>query len=318
MDSAQTLRDPNVEQLAEALGDPVQTTTGELKFNSPFRHKFRDPSKEDRKGHLYVNIRKSKFICFKSGVAGSLSYLFHLLGLDLDEEPVRSVASFDAIRGRLRCLGKRQGFKLPRAEIPDWSRPVLAGSEVHRYLRGRGVADEDIDYYGIREGSGEYAGWLVVPNLNSEGECEYWVSRNTRKKSYLNPQVDRRFHVGFLNQAISASPDHVIICEGVFSAVSAGRDAVASYGKLVTDDQLRRIWDSGVRKITLALDGDAWKETLDTARRGLKIGFEVRVVPLPRDKDPDDLGRPAFRSLLKTCSVGVNSKSLVRLKLLTS
>jgi hypothetical protein len=317
MDSVQSLDDPNVRSLIDILGDPIQGTTGELRFQSPFQSRFNDPLSEDTKKHLYVNVKKGMFICFKSGVSGSLSYLFNVLGADL-EKVLPVYTGWADLKDRFRNLDKLpEPFQIPKAEMPEWAQDVQAGSEVHRYLRGRGVQDTDIGFYGIQEGTGEYSGWLVVPNVDKDGTCEYWVSRNTRKKAYLNPTVDRRYHVGFLDNALAYSPGHVVVCEGVFSAIAAGRDAVASYGKFVTNAQLQRMWDAGVRKVTLALDGDAWEETVDTATRGLRIGMSVRVVPMPSNQDPDDLGRETFRLLVDECSLDVTELSLTKLRLLS-
>jgi hypothetical protein len=308
------LDDPNVQILTQYLGDPIETGTGELRFMSPFRDKFRNPTKEDRKRHLYVNMKKAKFFCFKSSMAGSLSYLFFLIGADLQAATPRN-ESLDVMRKRLVALDEKLVFNLPKAELPEWYTPVMAGSTVHRYLHSRGVPDEDIEWYQIGEGEGEMTGWLVVPNFNQAGECEYWVARDTRKKTYHNPSVDRRFHVLFLDKALEYSPGTVTVCEGIFSAIAAGRDAVAALGKFVTDDQIRRMWSAGVRKVNLALDGDAWKETLDTAERCLKIGLEVHVLSLPSDQDPADMGRDSFNCLKKMGSIEVSPLNLTRLKL---
>jgi len=311
------LNDPNVQTLVQFLGEPTPTSTGELRFKSPFQDKFKNPFKEDRKKHLYVNIKKGKFFCFKSSMAGSLNYLFAILGIDLQEAAVRVETTLDDLRQRLASLGAPpEKFTIPKAELPEWYQPVTMGAEVHRYLRGRGVPDEDIAWYNIGEGTGEMDGWVILPNLDKAGNCEYWVARNTRHKTYHNPSVDRRFHVLFLEKALSVSPEEVTVCEGVFSALAAGRDAVAALGKFVTDDQIRRMWDAGVRRVNLALDGDAWEETLDTAERCLKIGLEVNILPLPSDLDPGDLGRTMFEAYRKAGMIPVSSLELPKLKLL--
>lgn len=316
METSQSLNDPRIQALIEVLGPAIPTGSGEIRFASPFREHFKNPNKEDRGKHLYVNVRKGKFFCQKSSIGGSLSYLFFTLGLDKDslkEAPVD--LSLDSLKSRLLSLDKPETFVKPIAELPEWSIEVVHGSEVHRYLRQRGVSDEDVNHYRIREGTGDYHGWVVIPSFSTTGTCEYWVCRNTRKKTYLNPEVDRRYHVGFLNTALACSPGFVVVCEGMFSAIVAGRNAVAAFGKFVTNDQLRTMWDAGVRKVALALDGDAWEETLDTAERCIKIGLETVIVPLPLDEDPADLGRERFKVLLETSSIPVDSTSLLKLKL---
>jgi len=310
------LNDPNVQALFSLLGEPTPTSTGELRFQSPFQDKFKNPFKEDRKKHLYVNLAKAKFFCFKSGIAGSLNYLFALLGVELQEVPVHIETTLNDLRQRISSLGAPQEkFTIPKAELPEWYQPVTSGSGVHRYLRGRGVPDVDIIWYSVGEGTGEMDGWVILPNLSKSGECEYWVARNIHHKTYHNPSVDRRFHVLFLEKALSVSPGEVTVCEGVFSALAAGRDAVAALGKFITDDQIRRMWDAGVRKVNLALDGDAWDETLDTAERAVIIGLEVNIIPLPADMDPGDMGREQFTAYKKCGMIPVTSLTLPKLRL---
>lgn len=310
--------DPNVQMLISVLGEPTPTSTGELRFKSPFTHKFKNPFKEDGKKHLYVNVSRRVFFCFKSGIAGSLNYLFALLGAELQEASVNVETTLDDLRQRISSIGTPQEkFTIPRAELPEWYQPVTSGSAVHRYLRERGVPDVDIIWYNVGEGTGEMDGWVILPNLSKSGECEYWVARNIHRKIYHNPSVDRRFHVLFLEKALSVSPGEVTVCEGVFSALAAGRDAVAALGKFITDDQIRRMWDAGVRKVNLALDGDAWEETLDTAERAVIMGLEVNIIPLPADMDPGDMGREQFTSYKKCGMIPVTSLTLPKLRLVT-
>jgi len=304
-----------VAALTEVLGPPSPTSSGELCFPSPFTDGI------DKKKHLYVNVSKGVFCDFKSGQAGTLQYLAFLLAVDLDQAPRPRLDPLDDLKAQILQLGSAAEFVRPTADLPEWYQPVCPGSEVHRYLVERGLNRSDIDYYGIGEGKpgqGEedHRGWVVLPSLNRHGKCEYWVSRNVRQKAYRNPKVDRRHHVCFLEKALEYSPGEVIVCEGIFSAIAAGRDAVAALGKLVTDSQLNTMYQAGVRRVTVALDGDAWKETLDTAERCLKIGMQARVVPLPTNKDPADIGREQFRFLVDNCAQDVDSLNLISLRML--
>lgn len=285
------LYDPVIASIRRVLGDPIQGGSGEWRFSTPFA------GKSDRGYHLYVNSRRKKFFCFKSQQAGSLSYLMYLLGAG-GVETESQVQSLDTIEENLEAVD-RVDTEIPIAELPEWYNPVWTGSTVHKYLNRRGITDDDIGYYKIGEGSEDFAGWLIIPSFNKFGHCEYWVARRSWEEKwggkYQNPSVHRRYHVGFLDLAIQNSPERIIVCEGSISALVAGRDATCAFGKFVTNIQIARIHRSGVRHVVLALDGDAFKETLDTARRCLKIGLKVSIVLLPRDRDPADLGRQVFR-----------------------
>jgi len=307
--------DPRIRILSSHLGDPILGGNQEVRFNSPFQHRFPDPSKSDTSGHLYVNSKKGKFYCYKSGLCGSISYLFYLLGEARDSDPIR-VAPIDQLRERLKNLDKMQQFVLPVAELPEWYNFVIRGSVVHKYLIGRGLTDDDIAWYKIGEGFVDDDWKVIIPSFGLTGECEYWVARTAdpeNKFRYKNPSVNRRYHVGFLYSALKVTR-HIVLCEGVFSAIVAGRDAVATYGKFVTNDQLNRIWNAGIREITLALDGDAMRESVDTAERAIAIGFQTSIVELPLDEDPADMGRDRFRQLLQK-AYKVSDTKLLRIRL---
>lgn len=283
-----------------------------MRFESPFCG-GNDPNK-----HLYVNVVKGKWIDFKSGQAGSVTYLHFLLGVEADQRMAAPLDTLGNLKDLLDAIDKPETFVRETAELPEWFKAIDAGSTVHQYLRGRGVDDSDISFYGLGEGSGEFRDWVVLPSFGSGGECEYWVSRDTAKKTYRNPTVDRRYHVCFLDKALEQDTGQIVVCEGIFSAIAAGRDAVATLGKLVTNAQINVMWEAGVRNVVLALDGDAWKEALDTAERMVRIGMDVKVLPLPTDQDPADMGRPLFRSLLEKCSQPATTLSLMKMRLLTT
>ncbi len=307
-----SMNDARITELADVLGDPVPAGGDEVRFESPFGQGD-DPNK-----HLYVNVVKGKWMDFKSGQAGSLTYLHFLLGVVEGERIAKPLDTLGNLKDLLAGLGNIEPFVREIAPLPEWFKDIDAGSIVHRYLRDRGVDDADISFYGLGEGSGEFRDWVVMPSITTGGRCEYWVSRDIAKKTYRNPTVDRRYHVCFLDKALEQNTGQIVVCEGIFSAIAAGRDAVATLGKLVTQNQLNVMWDAGVRDVTLALDGDAWKESLDTAERMIKIGMQVKVLPLPEDQDPADLGRPLFRSLLESCSQPVTTLSLMKMRLVTT
>lgn len=312
MDPTAPLDDPLVQALVRHLGSPTSAGGGELRFNSPFQEQFRNPNRPDSKKHLYVNVRKGQFFDFKTNLCGSVSYLFRLLGEDYKEERVVP-SPYEEMLERVSSPRHTVPSK-EVADLPEWYSPVVNGSKVYNYLLGRGITEDDVLFYKIGEGTGQYRDWVVIPSFGSSGTCEYWVARSTGWKSYLNPKAERKFHVGFLHQA-SQGRDHVVLCEGVFSAIVAGRDAVAAYGKYVTNHQLSAIQRSGVNSVYIALDGDARRESLDVASRCWGMGLSSRVVFLPDDQDPADLGRDTFRYMVERCSVEVDPYSILRMKL---
>lgn len=307
---------PNYYKLVAHLGPPTHGGGDELRFNSPFKEQFRKhPGKEDTDFSMTVNFRRKKFMCHKSGMCGSLSYLFVALG-EILTDTAPEIPDWEVLKARIEHIDviEKPDYN---ADLPEWYGPILRGGAVHRYLLGRGLTDDDIDYYKLGQGEEEFSEWVVVPSFDRRGQCEYWVSRRIYKgrgPKYRNPTTPRRYHVGFLYQAIEHSKT-VILCEGVFSALAAGRDGVATYGKYVADAQLAKMWKAGVRGVVVALDGDAWRETVDTAERCYRMGFATWALPMPLEYDQSDMGRAAFRDYMEKWKYPVlNDASIFYLK----
>lgn len=309
------LNHPYIRALARRLGKPTENNSGEIRFNSPFV----SGRNRDFSGHLYVNPLKKKFICFKTSTGGSLSYLFALLGEDYSNDPNVPVSSFDEWRSRISSLTVDEKFSIPCSEFPSESIPVVHGSYVYSYLIGRGMTNDDILYYGIREGTREYLSWAIIPSLTESGSCDYWVARRITNDEYgpkyNNPESSRKYHVMFLDRAVKEGNGEIILCEGVFSAIMAGRSSAASLGKFVTNHQIARIEASGVKLVRLCLDGDAWKETIGLSGRLLKRGISVTIIPMPLNKDPADMGRLAFYDHISKNEFRVTDTDLIKLRI---
>jgi hypothetical protein len=276
--------------------------SGELRFNSPFRNHFKNPNKADSKHHLYVNYAKGLFHCHKSGISGSISYLFYLLGAAQDSAPIQ-VPTLESIKDRIGLIDQVESFVIPTAPLPDFYGPVRYGSPAYVYLRDRGVTDDDIAHYRLGEGYDEFPDCVIIPSFGPKGECEYWVMRRTYRvpgeSPYKNPTVSRRYHVGFLHQAVEAGNGTIVLVEGAFDALATGRDAVCTYGKHVSDDQLTRMQKAGVKKIIVALDPDARKVAMALLGRAMSRSIEVEMANVPVGYDPGDIGRHGMRLVIQ-------------------
>ena len=309
--------DPYLQVLQRHLGRPIPGGSSEIRFNSPFSPDDKSP---DRKHHLYVNLDRKKFFDFRSSISGSLSYLFQLLGEEYTRDPEISSVPIPELRKRVDSLQfQQEKWTVPRSPLPP-SEPVRTGSSVHQYLVGRGITDGDIQFWKMRQGLEEYLGWVIIPSYDSFNRVDYWVARRTYEgprwePKYSNPTAARKYHVAFLSQAVENGKGDVILCEGVFSAIVAGRSACASLGKFVTNNQISLLQRSGVKTVRIALDGDAPKETLDTASRCLRMGIDTTIIPLPVDQDPADMGRAAFYNYVSQWEYAVTETTLFRLRM---
>jgi hypothetical protein len=113
-----------------------------------------------------------------------------------------------------------------------------------------------------------------------------WLTMSGMKKSALLYNFDRASKSGY-----------VVVCEGVGDVWAYGGEAVALFGKGMSDRQANLIastWGQGA--VVILLDGDAPREAQKTHDA---LGPRVRrkvIVPLPADTDPGDYPREALRA----------------------
>lgn len=274
------------------LGTSIPAGPHERRFSCPFC--VERGKGEDKKHHLYLNPTRGLYVCFRCGAKGRVEGLLRRFGV---EGGGRGLSGQTIDRIFADFLGGAGKEKSPVCPIPD----VLAkmSDEALGYLARRGIDYYDAEHYEIMEGDGRMAGRIIVPEfLDKKLVC--WVGRAFREglePRYRNaPGETRRGSVFNLERVQASGSDHVIITEGVFDAMAAGRRAVALYGKMCTSLQLSRLVNGGFSRYYVALDPDAPAENLDLCHRlySWLPNPDVRLVRLPVGQDPSDLGREEF------------------------
>jgi DNA primase len=145
---------------------------------------------------------------------------------------------------------------------------------------------------------GKYANTIILPSYNEKGNLNYFTSRNFNKNSsskYINPDIPRDI-IGlelFINWNVP-----IILCEGIFDAVAIKRNAIPLLGKTIQNSLMKKIINSSVEKIYIALDKDAIKQALNFCESLMNEGKEIYLVDL-NDKDPSDMGFEKFTNLIQ-------------------
>jgi len=89
----------------------------------------------------------------------------------------------------------------------------------------------------------------------------------------------------------------LILCEGAFDAMTIKRNAIPLFGKKISSSLMKKIIESNVKKIYLALDDDALKDALKHAETFIGYGKHVYFIEM-QGKDPSELGFEEFTKLL--------------------
>lgn len=286
---------PVIRVYEDRLGPSLPARQGEYAFNCifcPLRGQG-----IDRGHHLGVNLDKKKFNCFRCGIGGPLEYLHKLIGIEV----VHSVPDTIQLRRRLYALGKSEDEKPVETGLPEDYLAVTPETVAYHYLTGpkpdgRIMTPDDIIHYRIGYGLRKNRGRVIIPTYNMTDRCVYYVARKYagRGPPYLNPSSPRKWYIFNLDRVENVYRE-VIVCEGVFSAIAAGRNAVATLGKGFTQEQVNMLSLAGFDRYYVAYDDNAREEALDLCADLWARGHQVNLVDIrPGEGDPDDMGRGLF------------------------
>ena len=197
--------------------------------------------------------------------------------------------------------------------IYEASPTSIIANNVKKYLYERGLTDNDFIKYGIGYcTSGEYGGRIIIPSYSESNQLNYFVARSYDGNyyKYKNPETSK--DIIFFENLINWNQP-IIICEGVFDAIAIRRNAIPILGKSISKALLKKIIQSDVEDIYIALDQDAIKKALEYCEQFLNIGKQVYLVDL-KEKDPSDMGFLAFTRHIQQAQE-LDLTSLMRFKL---
>jgi len=222
------------------------------------------PFCEDVKHHLSISISKQVCHCFRCGykanwiglVMAVTGYPFHRAFGELYVQPkVRNFSDeidiFD--KGYTKDVEEKHEHRLPEDfESLCVAKGVMA-RKAKTYLIQRGFDESYWKYYTLGVATSMY-GRVVIPI-----EKGYWQARRIFKNiepKYLNPNEPAR-DILFNSQALTKF-NEVVVCEGAFSAMAVGENAVALIGKEPTEEKLSRLIGSSVDTFIVALEPGAY------------------------------------------------------------
>ena len=285
-----------ISTLSNALGSYSTLRGNELAFYCPFCN--------HHKQKLQVNTETQKWHCWTCNSGGKkLTSL--LKRLDVDRKTIsiiREIYGDSNYNPQNEDEGTKVFIQLPKEFISLIDEPKGFNPEykhaIH-YLNERGITQKDIVKYNIGYCTeGLYARRVIVPSYTSDGQLNYFVSRSyysEEKMKYKNPPISK--NVICLESQVNWN-EPIILCEGVFDAITIKRNAIPLLGKFPSKQLVEKIFMSGVSDIVISLDNDAINEALKAAEYFRKQGIHVRMMYL-KDKDAADMGYEKFYEELK-------------------
>jgi len=183
---------------------------------------------------------------------------------------------------------------LPKEYKPLISNNDLIARHAKAYLKSRNIIKYNIGYCE----SGRYSKMIIIPSYDANGNLNYFTGRSFEKEPYIkyrNPEASRDiipFEL-FINFDLP-----LVLCEGPFDAIAIKRNAIPLLGKNIQDSLMKKIVQSTVEKIYIALDTDAMKQAHKFAEYFINQGKEVYLVEL-KGKDPSEMGFKNFTKLIQ-------------------
>jgi len=295
------------------LGAGKRTARGNQAYTCPFCH--------HHKPKLEVNFTENKegnnpwqcWVCGKKGK--TIKSLFKQVQVD---------ASYFQELGKLvknvsiENVGEivQNILELPKEFKTFINNKDIVAKHALSYLKKRNITKQDILKYNIGYcDSGQYNNMIVVPSYDGNGKLNYFTARSFEKDPYVkyrNPETSRDiipFEL-FVNWNLP-----IILCEGPFDAIAIKRNAIPLFGKNIQPNLMKRLVESKIQKIYIALDNDAIKQALKFCEQLLDSGKEVYLVEM-QGKDPSEMGFENFTKLVQTVSP-LTQYSLMEKKLYT-
>jgi DNA primase len=167
------------------------------------------------------------------------------------------------------------------------------------YLKKRGITDIEIIKYNIGHAtSGRFNNHIIIPSFDGHCNINYFIARSLDPKAfrkYDTPECNKNEIIGF--EALINWEMPIILVEGAFDAMAVRRNSIPLFGKTISNALMKKLVESSVKTIYIALDIDAKKDALDHAQELLNYGKEVYWVDM-NSKDPSEMGFEEFTKLL--------------------
>mgnify|MGYP003111751019 FL=1 len=280
-------------------------------YRSNNEHLFACPYCKHHKRKFSVNIEKGYYKCWICDTRGKNIYrVIRRFGTHTDKSQWRELTTeinFDQLEDFFgEKVEEKQILDMPPGFISLASKDIPpTGFAARNYLRKRGVSKQDIVWWKMGYcAEGEYEGRVIIPSFDDEGDLNYFISRSYDNKvypKYKNPPVSK--NVVFNDLFVDWTSD-IILVEGVFDAILAGRNAVPILGSTLSEHSLllRKIVkeDAGVY---VALDPDAKMKELEIIKTLLDFDIEVWKVDIGDNEDVGSMSKEQFQKCLENASL---------------
>lgn len=282
--------------------DYIEAGRQELRYQCPF---CMDQGLRYDDYKLYVNYYKGVYWCHRCESTGVIEF-DELLTQGSNSDAANYLEAFMKTLSGEESKEEESDYYMIPQKIP------MPGTLAWDYLISRGISPVDMSFYSIRVPSlhdeSKFYGRIIIPNrIISNIWTDLYVARTYIDDPirYKNPSSSKAHDIVFNLHRIPDNPERIILNEGAINSIIAGTDSIATYGKHVSDTQLKAILAKHPQKIYISLDTDAENIAEELCSRIKAISdTKAYLVELPsvwseKDKkqkglDASDLGKERY------------------------
>lgn len=279
--------------LSAALGE-YRRSGDELLFFCPFC--------QHHKRKLSVNLKSNNFkcwICDERGKNVRRLLKSRLTNSQLYEwDKINNVVDLTQLDDNIfqeQVIALEEVIQLPEEFISLANKNLpLSSKFAMRYLLDRGYKKEDIVMWKVGYcSSGEYAGRVVVPSFNDNGDINYFVARSYADKfpKYMNPKVSK--DIVFNELYLDWNKD-IILVEGVFDAMKA-KNSIPLLGS--TLNQKSNLFKKIIYyepNVYIALDPDAEKKASQLIENLIQYDLNLYKIDVSGFGDVGEMTKEQF------------------------
>ena len=280
---------------------------------------FTCPSCNHHKKKLTLNLSTQKFQCWVCGYKGHRAFKL-LKKVNAPAKLYELLKEIDFqynFKKNITIKPTSGSLQLPQGVTPIMSSSAILSKHALHYLNQRGITAQDVVKYDLHYcEQGELKNMVIIPSYNNDGFLNYYVGRSFDKNAYIKHKLasSTKDIIGFEMYINWDLP--IILCEGAFDAMTIKRNAIPLFGKKISNTLMKKIIESKVEKIYLALDDDALKDAFKHAETFMSYGKKVYLIEM-EGKDPNELGFETFTKLLHSATK-ITTSTLMKKRLALS
>jgi len=294
--------------LSKKLGRYKAHPNSEYYFTCPFCH--------HSKAKFAVNVAKDKWHCWHCGSSGKT--IFNLVRvLDLSKSEIDELRELLGNSPKLKIYKENTDkveLRLPAEFKPLWKvNNSIEYKHALAYLRNRNISMVDIIRYrmGYCE-TGNFAHRIIIPSYDADNKLNYFVARSyfDANMKYKNPTVSKNIicFESFINWNLP-----VVLCEGVFDAISVRQNAIPLLGKHLPKKLELALLKNKVKTVYVCLDKDAESEAKKLENKLKQYDINVYRVSIATG-DAGEIGFTKVWEFIKN-SKSTSFKELIENKL---